>query len=139
MSTVLADWHLGVMVADSNVSDGERCGRMRKVWRIRHALIGCAGTVAEIEAFVEWYRAGMEGRSRFPSVSALVLSREGLLHFAGSDMPIHVQSGREAVGSGAMAALAAYEAMGWTDPRRAVAIVCKHDAGSRGPVRVYRV
>lgn len=139
MTTVLADARLGVMVSDSNVSDGERCGRMRKVWRVRGELIGCAGTVAEIEAFVAWYRSGMQDKARFPSVSALVLTRDGLLHFAGSDMPIHVQGGREAVGSGAMAAMAAYEALEFRDPRKAVRIVCKHDAGSRGPVRVYKL
>jgi hypothetical protein len=38
-----------------------------------------------------------------------------------------------------MAALAAYEALGFTDPKRAVQIVCRHDLNSRAPVRVYRL
>jgi hypothetical protein len=139
MTTILADVRMGVMVSDSNLSDGERVSRTRKVWRVRDELIGCAGTFHEIEAFVAWYRGGMQDKPRFPSVSALVLTQQGLLHFAGTDMPIHVQNGREAVGTGAMAAMAVFEALKFTDPRKAVQIVCKHDAGSRGPVRVYRL
>lgn len=140
MTTILADFKAGLMVADSHTSDGERCGRMRKVWRVRRKiLIGCAGLVSEMEAFVDWYRGGMQERPRFPSVSALVMTPGGLLQYVGSDLPIHVQGGIEAVGTGAMAAMATYEALGFRDPKKAVRIVCKHDAGSRGPVRVYHL
>ena len=48
-------------------------------------------------------------------------------------------SGIEAIGSGGKAAICAYEALALTDPVHAVRIVCKHDAGSRAPVRVYRL
>lgn len=141
MTTVIADARLGVMVADSNVSDGERCGSMRKVWRIRGALVGCAGNLCDIEPFVQWVRDGADHltRPRTPHLSALVLADDGLRHFVASDPPILVQSGREAIGSGAMAVLAVHEALDFSDPARAVRIVCKHDAGSRGPVRTYRL
>ena len=137
MTTILADAKLGIMVSDSNISDGERCGTMRKVWRVKGALVGCSGTVSEIEEFIKYWRTGE--KTKFPSVSALVLSEDGLLYFAGSNAPIHVQSGREAVGTGAMAAMAAYEALAFKDPRKAVSIACKHDANSRTPTRVYHL
>ena len=53
--------------------------------------------------------------------------------------PTRLASGREAIGTGGKAAMCAYEALWFTDPRRAVSIVCKHDAASRTPVRVYRL
>lgn len=68
-----------------------------------------------------------------------MLADDGLRHFVANDAPIHVQSGREAIGSGAMAALAVHEALDFADPARAVRVVCRHDAGSRGPVRVYHL
>lgn len=137
MTTILADAKLGIMVSDSNSSDGERCGTMRKVWRIKGCLVGASGTVSEIEAFLNWWKTGE--KAKFSSVFALVMFERKLLYFAGSDAPIHIQSGREAVGTGAMAAMAAYEALGWKDPRKAVTIACKHDANSRSPVRLYQL
>ena len=140
MTTILADRELGVMVSDSSFSDGVCVGNMRKIWRVKGALVGMAGNLDEFEPFLAWYRGGMEGPPpRMKTLSALVLSPGRILHFANSHLPFTVQSRTEAIGSGAMAAKAAHEALAFTDPRKAVQIACRHDAGSRAPVRTYQL
>lgn len=140
MTTVLADLRLGVMVADSNICDDDRVWFGRKVFRIRGALLGFAGVVDEAIAFREWWRGGMSARKpRFAHSQALVLTGSELLYFDNMLIPEPVRRGREAIGTGGKAAMCAYEAMGFEDPGRAVRIVCRHDAGSRGPVRIYRL
>ena len=138
MTTLLADAKLGVMVADSNVCDDDRVWSGRKVWRIRGALVGLAGADAEIQAFLDWYRAGMDGPVKMGESAALILDGHGVHLFdANYERPQRIERGREAIGTGGKAAMCVHEALGFLDPRKAVRIVCKHDAGSRGPVRVY--
>jgi ATP-dependent protease HslVU (ClpYQ) peptidase subunit len=140
MTTILADARLGVMVADSNVSDGVSAGRMRKVWRIKGNLYGLSGQVAEFEPFLDWVRSDFEGDSSgFSNVAALGLMLDGrLIEYTGK-IATPVQCGRSAVGSGSLAAMAAHEALNYEDPRKAVRIACNHDAKSRGPVRLYQL
>lgn len=138
MTTILADARLGVMVADSSFSDDDRVWVGRKVFRIKGALVGVAGDVEHWSRVLEWLKKGGDP-PRFGSASVLILSPSGLTVYSGSPTAERIRSGREAIGTGAKAAMCAYEAMWFSDPRRAVQIVCKHDAGSRTPVRVYRL
>lgn len=99
-----------------------------------------AGNDADRAAFLVWFRGGMKGRVDFGTSSALILNSSGLYIFdANYTAPVRLEHSREAIGTGAKAAMCAYEALGFTDPQRAVRIVCRHDAGSRGPVRTYRL
>lgn len=140
MTTVLADWHLGIMVSDSQVSDQDRQWSQRKVHRIRGALLGYAGTVAQAETFFAWYRAGcVDKPPKMDEISVLVLSVDGLMQYAYGPVPVCVPNGREAIGSGAKAAMVGYQLMGWQQARKVVSVVCHHDANSRAPVRVYRL
>lgn len=142
MTTILADIRHGVMVADTNFGDGDTRGQMRKVWRMRRlgALVGLAGNLDEMAPFLLWVREGMQPPGpRIPHLSALMLQPSGLLLFEGSCAPIVVQGRCMGIGSGAKAALAAHEALGYADPARAVRIVCRYDANSRAPVRTYRL
>lgn len=140
MTTVLADSHLGIVVADSGISDGDRQWVGRKVWRIGGALVAIAGNLDECQGFLAWYRGGMEEKPPpMANASAMAMTEQGIVYFSGSAVPLVVESGREAIGSGAKAAMCAYEALGWQDPKRAVQIVCRHDARSRAPVRVYQL
>ena len=140
MTTILADFRLGVMVADSSISDGDRVWIGRKVYRYKGSIIGFSGEVDESIEFMRWWRRGCGTKPpKFSHSNALVLSESGLLHFASSCTGIPVESGIEAIGSGGKAAICTYEAMGFTDPVAAVKLVCKHDAGSRTPVRTYRM
>jgi hypothetical protein len=140
MTTILADVRFGVMVAESNISDGDRVWFGPKVRRVKGALVGLAGNVDEATWFLDWWKRGMPNeRHRFSHSNALVLTSTGLLSFNYTCVPETIKGGREAIGTGAKAAMCAYEALGFADPKKAVQIVCKHDAGSRGPVRVYRL
>lgn len=140
MTTVLADAKLGVMVSDSALSDGTRVWSAKKVWRSRGHLLGFAGSTHFFKPIVDWFRSGgaPEELPGMGDASVLVLGPNGLfLMDHNSRLPQHIESGREAIGSGAQPAMAVHEALGWADARRAVLITCKHDASSRGPVRVY--
>ena len=139
MTTILCDVRLGLMASDSAFNDGNCVGKMRKVWRVNGSLVGLSGNLDEFGPFLGWLRGGMQDHPPKLSLSALMLSENGLLCFAASAVPYVVQGRCEAIGSGAMAAKAAHEALGFTDPRKAVQIVCKHDQNSRGPVRVYKL
>lgn len=140
MTTILACLHQRMMVADSSISDGDRVWAGRKVHRCRGALIGLAGDVNEGELFMKWWRSGaVDKPPKFTHSQALVLTDSGLLSYNVSCIGEKIARGIEAIGSGAKAAICAYEALAWTDPKLAVKIVCRHDSGSRGPVRVYKL
>lgn len=140
MTTVLADAKLGLMVADSNISDDDRKWTGRKVFRGPGVLMGLAGVWHECLQLRDWYMGGMvSAPPRLTNVSALILAHDGLFFVDEKLVPQRIESGREAIGSGAKAAICAYEALGWKDPKKAVQIVCRHDAASRAPVRVYKL
>lgn len=142
MTTILADVHLGVMVSDSCVTAGDRVWSGPKVHRVRGELLGFAGDVAARLRFIEWWKKGAEegDEPTFKGGVALRMTDDGKLLYYHDDDPVEVMlTGREAIGSGGKAAIAAYEALGWKNPRRAVAIACNHDSGSRPPVRLYRL
>jgi hypothetical protein len=138
VTTILADLRLGVMVSDSSVSDDDRVWSGRKVRRCRGKLIGFAGALLEGVAFIDWIKSGGKP-PKFNNSYALVMSEAGLFYYSGSCVPEKVASGIEAIGTGAKAAMCTYEALAFTDPVRAVRIVCRHDSASRAPVRTYRL
>jgi hypothetical protein len=137
MTTVLADFRLGVMISDSSISDDDRVWSGRKVFRYRKALYGFSGDTDEATQFMAWVKGGK--LPKFTHSDCLMLSESGLFHYNNGTVAQTVTNGIEAIGTGAKAAMCAYEAMAFTDPVRAVKIVCKHDSGSRAPVRVYRM
>ena len=138
MTTILADTKLGVMVSDSNVSDEDRAWSRRKVWRIGGALVGVAGSTEHWLPLLDWLRHDPDAEPpKFGDASLLILDRRGLRIYNCSPFPERAQ--REAIGCGGKVAMAVYEALGWQDPAKAVRITCKHDAGSRAPVRLYRL
>lgn len=140
MTTIIADHRLGVMVCDSSISDDDRVWSGSKVYRHKGALLGFAGDVDEALEFLKWWKAGKPAKlPKFGHSSALILSDAGLVHYCYSLTPMPVKRGIEAIGSGGKAAICTYEALAWQDPVQAVKIVCRHDSGSRAPVRVYRL
>lgn len=140
MTTILADFALGLMVADTCVSDGDRIWTQRKVFRHRGALLGFSGEQNESVTFMTWWRSGCVGKPpKFVSSSALVLTASGLVEYSNSCVPVPAQSGSAAIGSGGKAAMCAYHALGYQNPAKAVAIVCKFDLASRKPIRTYKL
>lgn len=125
------------MLADSSISDDDRVWLDRKVYRVKGCLIGFAGDYEEGRMFLDWIK-GKRDKPKCKELTALMLNHEGLFVFEGDHMePRKVTRGIEAIGTGAKAVICAYEALGFSDPRKALRIVCKHDAGSRPPIRTY--
>lgn len=139
MTTILADARLGVIVSDSNTQDDDRTWSEPKVFRHKGVLYGFAGYTSERVEFMEWIKEEGAAPPAFSNSACLMLSDAGLFIYANNTMPQRVKKGIEAIGSGGKAAMCAYEALAFTDPVRAVRIVCKHDSGSRTPVRTYRL
>jgi len=140
MTTILADYRLGVMVSDSGISDDDRVWLGKKVHRVKGVLLGFAGDYEEGLNFLTWWKAGKADKfPKFGDSTALILDSGGLTLYEHSENGRRVTSGIEAIGTGGKAAICAYEALGFTDPVQAVKIVCKHDAGSRSPVRTYKL
>lgn len=140
MTTLLADTRFGVMVSDSNITDGDRAWSGRKVRRMKGSIVGFAGNVIDFDAFIWWFKSDMVHSLQIKNedTSILVLNHTGLFLFDDNSKQLQrCSKAYESCGTGGKAAMAAYEALGFTDPKRAVAIACKHDAQSRAPVRVY--
>ena len=135
MTTIAADLNYGAMASDSQWSDGAEKGICRKVYRINGALIGFAGDMKTITQAREWFRKGKAGPSPRGDISALILNGK-LTAWAPDDGFMDVGN-QFAIGTGGAAARAAM--MAGVDVRKAVAIACKIDAQSGGPVRTYRV
>ena len=128
------------MISDSSISNGDRIWIGRKVIRWHGALFGFAGDCLEAEQFMLWFKAGCTDKPpTFKNSECLMLNSKGLTHYLESCIPSHVRGGTEAIGTGAKAAMCAFEALDFSDPKRAVALACKHDAGSRKPVRIYKL
>lgn len=139
MTTIAADPQKGLMVTDSQTSDGDQKWEMAKVERIDGTLYGCAGDAIWAEKFYDWIRRGRKGRK--PKLdedefNALALNANGLFWF---DHKLHPMQMKEpfAIGSGGKTARALMIA--GVDIMRAVEITCEVDAGSSLPVREYHV
>ena len=140
MTTILADWHKGIIVTDSNCTDNDRVWSIRKVHRYQGVLYAFSGEVLEATEFLEWIKEGRVNRPpSFASSCCLALSAEGLYVYNNSVLPEKIAKGIEAIGTGAKAVMCTYEALNFEDPIRAVRIVCKHDNGSRLPIRTYHL
>lgn len=133
MTTIAACAVEGVMCSDSQWTDGSECGPMRKVWRIKGALYGLAGTWADIN---RWRDDLDHGRNSKALCTVLRLSDVGLLTWDSVNGWVDV--GKQfAIGSGGKVARGALAA--GAGCRRAVVIACSIDAGSGGAVKTYRL
>lgn len=142
MTTVAADVRRRVMCADGMWSNGTSVGPIRKVHRVRDELVGFAGTVAHAMRWLDAWKTDPtlthEPRSlKGLDTLVLLLSDDGLRTWSALDGWMWVESPRWAVGSGDHAARGALAA--GASCKRAVAIACGIDAGSRLPVHSYRL
>lgn len=137
MTTIAADARAGLMVSDSQWTDGDARGVARKVFRIRGALIGFAGALGEIEMACEWFKAEFAGAFPDVGVTALILRDRTLSTWTFHDGEILVRQPQFAIGTGGQCARAAMAA--GADCIKAVRIACAIDANSGGRLRVYRM
>ena len=134
MTTIAACLVSGVMAADSTWSDGTEMGLARKVWRVRHELIGLSGDLCAFEAWIHAYKTGAKPKG---AVHALRLAKAGLSVWTCADGWTPIRERQWAIGSGAGYAAGAM-AFGAT-PAKAVRFAISRDAGSGGRVRTYRL
>lgn len=138
MTTIVACFKERVMLSDSRTTD-EDAGikwTTRKIEKINGALYGAAGDCIDIEAFIAWLRGERKRRPKITDAgfTAMELNEKGILLWDYRLKPFAVGIDRHAIGSGAMAALAALE-MG-ADAKTAIEIACKIDTGSEGPIQM---
>lgn len=122
------------MAADTMVSDGDVKSRMTKILRIGDDLVGVAGEIPDIEAWLKWYRGGRRGKGpKLTTFAALVMRADGLAHFTGTQ-EMCVDQGFYAIGSGGKAALALL--LAGHSCEEAVDYAVQVDANSSGPLQV---
>lgn len=139
MTTIAADARAGVMASDSAWIDETQTGLVRKVFRVRGTLIGCAGTLKQIREWVAAHRKAevIDPPEGIDDVTVLRLSSKGLDAWTVADGWCKLVERRFAIGTGGIAARAALEA--GADVRDAVRIAIRIGVGSGGPVRQYRL
>lgn len=102
----------GIMASDSSCWEGStNAHSVKKIWKIKQCLVGCSGSLSDINAFVHWVKDGADDAD-FPKMkhmSAIVVFHTGKVcaYEAGSFHPIHVIGKYCATGSGATVALGA--------------------------------
>ena len=132
----------GVLASDSQVTAGDaRKFHCEKLYRVEvqglPAIVGLAGGAFDGLAFLDWLvgeqdappQRLIDGEADF---TAVVLNKHGLFEYDKWCRPDKVLERFYAVGSGASAALGAMH-MGAT-AREAVAVACKIDPYSGGPI-----
>ena len=138
----------GVMAADTQ---GEYAGLRRtcqKIHRVEGVIIGCSGSYTDGLTFVDWWRAGHDldktpkfktyhGGDDAPDIHAIVLTAEGVEIWTEHFQKRPVTDEFFAVGSGAMAALAAMH-MG-AAAEKAVGVAMLVDIYTGGDVQVERL
>jgi ATP-dependent protease HslVU (ClpYQ) peptidase subunit len=138
VTTIFADAKKGVMVCESQCTEGGAWFPMTKVHRNGGELIGISGSAKDAFAWVHWYANGKKGsRPKMESFSGLILRAEGLFCVSEDAFEMPVERGFHAVGSGGPCALAAH--MAGADAKRAVEIACEIDVYSGGAVIVHKL
>ena len=145
MTTVA--WRGGYMAADSLlVRGGGIKGTATKIHRVGDYVIGTAGTLMDCVAFVRWwqdrdrpldFRAFRNDGSDAPDLHALVAGPDGVEVWTEHLQPVPVETEFYAIGSGAMAAMAAMY-MG-ASAAEAVRIASLVDQYTGGEIQVLEV
>lgn len=136
MTVIVADTRSGLMVSDSQWSDGEQTGATKKVFRIRGDLIGFAGALGEIRDTVAWFKGGRVGKPPVGSVQAVILRRNKILLWSNTDGEVEERAPFFAIGTGGAAARGAL--LSGADAVTAARVATQVDADSGGRIRIYR-
>jgi hypothetical protein len=139
MTTITADAKRGLMACDSMASTGDAWWPCTKVYRAGDALVGGAGDVVAVRQFVAWYLDGQRTpKPKIPdSFCCLVLNPEGLFYWASNLVPVPIERGFHAIGSGGNAALGAM--LAGANVKKAVEIACQVDTASGGEVVLHKL
>lgn len=106
MTTIIAVRNVG-LYSDSRCTSGVSFST-RKIHKVGKALIGGAGTLADVLKFVQWVKDGGKGKCKIKDTDIIVMNKCGIfLHDGSHPDGFEVFDDVYAIGSGAIAALAA--------------------------------
>ena len=137
MTTVVGDRTR--LVSDSRVSGNNNIiYDSPKLFRVKDAIIGCAGDNEAIEAFIKWY-GSKKRKPKFKedSFDALVVTKSGIYTYDETCSRDLVLGPWAAIGSGGSAALGALH-MG-ASLEDACKIACKVDKYSGEPIQIMEL
>ena len=129
------------MVADSSgwVDATEIC-KLKKIWRIRGGLVGCAGQYPDVIRFVEWCKDDADpDECPVGNYQAITADPTGRVLIWGGfgHVPIPASWGYAAIGAGFEIALGALA--DGASAKRAVKAAIRHNAHCRGPIRIWHL
>jgi len=125
-------------IASDSQLTGEFRASAKKIWKVKGGYVGVAGSYGACVRFVKYLKGDLEDEPDMEEVDAMMLTNDGrILHFNQSLEPFEVNDEFSAIGSGAMAALAAMHMGATVD--RAIEVASLVDVGSGGPVQHYRI
>jgi len=105
--------------------------RVKKLYRVGEAIFGAAGNLEDMLKFRDWLDNEGEDTCEAKNFSALVMNRTGIyMHDGGHPDGFQIREHHYAVGTGAVAAMAAMEA--GADPYKALKIAAKFDTTTGG-------
>ena len=132
MTTIIAVRGVG-MYSDSKCTSDVNFST-RKLHRVGKAIIGGAGTLADILKFVEWVKGGGKGKCRLKGASAIVINKRGIFVHDGSHRDgFEVLDDVYAIGSGSIAALSAMRH--GASPKNALKAAAEFDSATGGKMQ----
>ena len=138
MTTIAADYRVGVMVCDSRCNSGGTWFPGTKVYRIGGELIGISGNCLDEQKWLKWHKGGRKGpRPKLEAFEAVVMREDGVYVYDTTGLEMKIERGFHAVGSGGAAAIAVM--LAGHSAKEAVEIACQVDAYSGGEICVFNL
>ena len=132
MTTIIAVRGDG-MYSDSRCTSGVNF-QTRKIHRVGKSVIGGAGTLSDVLKFVAWFAAGAKGKCKTKGADMLVMNKRGIFLYDGScPGGFEVLDDTYAIGSGAVAALAAWDS--GATIKQSLAVAAKFDPMTGGKMQ----
>ncbi|MGH7807762.1 MAG: hypothetical protein ACRENT_06670 [Thermodesulfobacteriota bacterium] len=118
MTTICCN--LKIMAADRKTVAGDLYFPSTKIFRFRGDIVGAAGDAGDCEMFLEWFdkQRGKPPKIQDENFDAIVLTKKGILTYDQLCVPLKVDRGFHAIGSGALGALVAMQ--DGADPKTAI-------------------
>jgi hypothetical protein len=139
MTTIVGDWRIKVLVADSQFTDTDSGIKYfeDKIFPIEGGFLGVAGNYCDAEKVLDYLSKKSKAKPKLKSDSSfLKLTKDGLFS-CGDDLEWERVRTFMAIGSGSMAAEVCLR-MGLA-PEEAVKWACNVDVNSHEPIKTYKL
>lgn len=131
MTTIIAVRNVG-LYSDSICSYGINFSSP-KLFTCKKWIMGGSGKAVTLELFAQWLSSNRKGSIKLKGLAALVMDKDRIYLYHGCTVPIEIQDDVYAVGTGAMAVMAAM-AMG-ANPQQALDVAAKLDTMTGGKMQ----